>query len=358
MRARPRTLVVALLFLLPGALAAQVASRADLDRDLERLSKGERIAGVPPADSVVAGNHVVPSGTVYKGTIVSQGSLSILGRVEGSAISLKGDVTVGPGASITGDAVAVGGRVIAEGEVLGEMRTMASLPFIGPSAATPAVRNATKRTTDAVLIVAVTFAILLFIALGVLLFAGRNLDEVVGTLETKFVSAFWYGLIGQAMALPVLLVLILALVLSLIGILLIPFAIVAYAIAAAGLVTLGFLAVARLIGNAIWRREGTERGRALGALAVGVALFFALWMVGALLTWAPLAATVFRAAAFAATWSAMTLGLGAAILSRAGSHRKVAGQATRSPELAVWQTPTPVAGVVAARRVVAAREAH
>ena len=74
-----------------------------------------------------------------------------------------------------------------------------------------------------------------------------------------------------------------------------------------------------------------------------------LMMIAALLTWAPMAATVIRAAALAASWSAMTLGLGAAILSRAGTHRRIAS-GTRPVELAVWQTPTPVAGVVAARR--------
>ena len=123
--------------------------------------------------------------------------------------------------------------------------------------------------------------------------------------------------------LPVLLILIVALAVSVIGILLIPFAIVAYAIACAGLVTLGFLAVARLVGGAVWRGgDASARARAFGAIALGVAIFFALWMVAALLTWAPLAATVVRAAALAATWSAMTLGLGAAILSRAGTHRR------------------------------------
>ena len=122
--------------------------------------------------------------------------------------------------------------------------------------------------------------------------------------------------------------------------------------------TLGFLAVAQLIGGAVWRRRyGDERARALGALVVGVAIFFALWLVAALLVWAPLAATVVRAAAIAATWAALTLGLGAAILSRAGTHRRVAS-GSRPVELAAWQTPTPVAGVVAARRPVAvAKEA-
>jgi hypothetical protein len=49
----------------------------------------------------------------------------------------------------------------------------------------------------------------------------------------------------------------------------------------------------------------------------------------------------------------MTLGLGAAILSRAGTHRRVAA-GTRPVELASWQTPTPLTGVVAARRPTAA----
>jgi hypothetical protein len=150
-------------------------------------------------------------------------------------------------------------------------------------------------------------------------------------------------------------VLVVALTLSLIGILLIPFAVVAYAIAIAGLVTLGFLAVAQLVGGAVWRstRDTTARSRALRALAVGLAIFFALWMIAAALEWSPLSATIVRAAALAVTWTAMTLGLGAAILSRAGTHRKVVA-GTRPVELASWQTPTPLTGVVAARRPVAA----
>jgi hypothetical protein len=98
------------------------------------------------------------------------------------------------------------------------------------------------------------------------------------------------------------------------------------------------------------------RSRALIALAIGLSAFFALWIVAALLTWAPLAASVVRAAALAATWAAITLGLGAAILSRAGTHRRIPS-GTRPVELASWQTPTPLTGVAAARRPAAAREA-
>jgi hypothetical protein len=361
MPARLRTLAVALLSLLPCALAAQGSSRADVTRDLERLAKGELIADLPVADSVSPGARTVPAGTTVHGTIVARGPVDVSGTVDGSVVSLSGDVNVHRGGVVTGDALSVGGRVLADsGKVNGEMRAMASLPtLLGARLLVADTRTPSQRTADAARMVAGIFGILLIIALGVVLFAGRNLDEVVTTIERRFSRAFWVGLLGQLFLLPALLVLIVALALTLIGVLLIPFAIVAYAIACAGLVTLGFLAVARLVGGAMLPgADSSHNRRVLGALALGIAAFFVLWMVAALLTWAPLAATVVRAAALAATWVAMTLGLGAAIQSRAGTHRKVVS-AGRPVELAAWQTPTPVAGVVAARRQTAAvREAR
>jgi hypothetical protein len=286
---------------------------------------------------------------------VAQGPVVVLGTVEGSVVSLGADVTVSAGGHVTGDVLSVGGRVIADsGRVDGEMRTMSALPALLDAPA-PVARASTpaERTIAATKIVAGSFGVLLIVAIGVLLFAGPNLQEVVETVELRFARAFWIGLAGQLLILPGLVVLCIALAVTLIGVLLIPFAIVAYAIAIAGLVTLGFLAVAQLIGSAGWRHRNTsERTRVFGSLVIGVAIFFALWLVAALLVWAPLAATVVRAAAIAASWAALTLGLGAAILSRAGTHRRLAS-GSRPVELAAWQTPTPVAGVVAARRPAA-----
>lgn len=351
----------ALFVLIPCALTAQGQSRGALDRDLERLRTGEAIQDLPPVDSVAPGARTIAAGTTVKGTVVARGPVLVAGRVDGSVVSLAGDVTVRPGGWVTGHAIAVGGRVIADsGRVDGEMRSMATLPSaLGALPLVADVRSPARRTMDAVTNVVGSFCILLIIAVGVVLFAGRNLDEVVAAIQTKFARAFWFGLLGQLVALPALLVLIVGLALSLIGILLIPFAIVAYAIAYAGLVTLGFIAVARLVGGAIWRGgESASRTRTFMAVAIGLAAFISLWVLGALTTWAPMAATVVRAAALAATWAAMTLGLGAALLSRAGTHRRIAG-ITRPVELAAWQTPTPVVGVVAARRPVAsAREAR
>jgi hypothetical protein len=360
MRPHLRALLTLVAALLPSALRAQSDSTRELSRVLERLAKGEQIQGLPPADSVAPAGRVVPAGATVRGTIVARGPVDVGGTVEGSVVSLSGDVTVRPTGRVTGDVVAVAGRVVADGRVDGEMRTMSALPTL-PQAivAAPDTRTALERTMDAVRVVAGSFAVLLVIAIGVLLFAGPNLSEVVETVERRFSRAFWVGLAAQLLILPGVVVLCIALALTLIGILLIPFAAVAYAIAVAGLVTLGFLAVAQLIGSALWRgRESSERARAFGGLVVGIAIFFALWFVAGLLVWAPMAATVVRAAAVAATWAAMTLGLGAAVLSRAGTHRRLAS-GSRPVELAAWQTPTPITGVVAARRPAAvAKEAR
>jgi hypothetical protein len=354
MRPPLRAAIALVAALLPSALVAQANGSRDLGRALQQLAKGEQIAGLPPADSVSPAGRTVPAGSTVKGTIVARGPVDVAGTVEGSVVSLGGDVLVRRGGHVTGHALSVGGRVVADsGLVDGEMRTMSTLPsLVEPAIVLSDTRSAAERTIAAVKVVAGSFGVLLIVAVGVLLFAGPNLAEVVQTVELKFARAFWVGLAGQLLILPGLVVLCIALALTLIGVLLIPFAIVAYAIAIAGLVTLGFLAVAQLIGAAVWRRQGVEeRARAFGTLVVGVAIFFALWLVAALLVWAPLAATVIRAAAVAASWAALTLGLGAAILSRAGTHRRLAS-GSRPVELAAWQTPTPVTGVVAARRPV------
>jgi hypothetical protein len=346
------------LVVAPLLLRAQQVPRGVNDRDLERLRVGEHVALLPPADSVAPGARSVAAGTTVKGTVVARGPVDVFGRVDGSVVSLAGDVKVHHGGVVTGDAIAVGGRVIADsGQVDGEMRAMSVLPaLVSPAGALADQRSAAQRTADSVKAVAGSFAILLVIAVGVFLFAGPNLDEVALTLQGRFGRAFWYGVLGQLLVLPGLLVLICALALTIIGILLIPFAVVAYGIAVAGLATLGFLAVCRLVGDGLWRGgTASARGRALATLFVGVSVFLALWLVASLLTSAPYASVIIRAAAVAATWAAMTLGLGAAILSRAGTHRRVAG-GTRPIELAAWQTPTPVAGVVAARRTSGVRE--
>jgi hypothetical protein len=141
---------------------------------------------------------------------------------------------------------------------------------------------------------------------------------------------------------------------TVIGILLIPFAIVAFILAVAGLLTLGFLAISRLTGESIspaTNKRYHSRGASLRALVIGVTIYMGLWVLASAFAWAPMIETVLRIIAVAITWVATTAGLGAAVISRGGTRR--AGGPT--PAAAAvndlpWQTPTPVTGVVAARR--------
>ena len=145
----------------------------------------------------------------------------------------------------------------------------------------------------------------------------------------------------------------LMIVIAIIGILLIPFAVVAYVVALAGLVTLGFIAVARFTGRAFVPDGGPSRAAHLRSLFAGLIIYLGLWLLAAAFTWNPIAGAILRAIAVAGSWVALTFGLGAAIVSRAGTRRD--GERARTAKVVddlAWQTPTPVTGVVAARRPV------
>lgn len=338
---------------------SQFAYRAKLRTQLFLLHAFGDDQQIPAADRFQRGSRAIAAGTTVAGPIgIAEGDLDVFGHVNGDVVVLGGDVVVHPGGEITGDAMAVDGHVrVVGGRVTGDTRSMNGFAaHMGASAATPPMT-----TVDAVKLVIGWFAVLFIIGVGVMVFAETNLDGVVVALERGFGRAFWLGLLGQVALLPVLLLLCVGLTLTIIGVLLIPFAIVAYVIAVIGGVTLGFLAVARLTGGAIVRsRAATPRALTLGALFAGLLIYLALWMVAALFTWNPLAGSVLRGVAIAVSWVAATLGFGAAIASRAGTQRPGAARpAPRPADDLAWMTPTPVTGVAAARRpVVPAPERH
>lgn len=310
----------------------------------------------PVADSFKVGPQAVPAGSTYEGTYaVARGDLQVRGRITGNAIAVHGDVIVYPGGSVAGNAIAVDGRVrTAGGVVEGDVRSIRGLTGnLLARAAGSGAAPAPLSTWGAMKQVLGWFAILVAIGIGVLLFAERNLDGVVHVLDTQFARSFWVGLLTQIAAIPALTILLLALVVSLLGILLIPFAVVAYIIALAGLVTLGFLAVSRFTGRAFFRGARDSRAVHLRSLFVGLIVYLGLWFVAATFSWTPVAGSILRAIALAGSWVGLTFGLGATMLSRAGTRRPGdrAARAVPVSDLS-WQTPTPVTGVVAARRPV------
>lgn len=357
----PRRLLLVLLLLgAPAPLLAQT-SPPDVAARLGALRAELVGLTLPEPDRFAAAGRNVAADEVLPGPIAAVGTLRIDGTVEGDVFALDGDVIVGPTGRVTGAAVAIGGEVrAAPGAVIGEQRRIsgALLPTPPPSAATVLSQRLSLTVGWA--------TIVLLIGMGLLFFGGGTLDTIGRTLDERFGRAFAVGLLALLGAVPTLILACVALALTLLGILLIPFVVVAAVLAYAGLVVLAFLASARLLGHALLRSPiGTDRAAALRALAVGVLAFSGLWVGAALTDTMPLAGIVLRIVAIGSTGAAITAGLGATLLSRGGSRplrtppppRPVGGPPRPDPttpgDLPAWQTPTPVSGVAAIKRPVA-----
>lgn len=333
----------------------QIPARSRDTSGLAQQIQQQRDSGnthLPDAERFTFGDRSIAERTSVDGPVaVAKGNLDVYGTINGDAVTLDGDIRVHRGGRITGDAWAAAGSVIIEGGVVdGQKRAFsAHLPV---SARTP---SRPLTTIESIKLTIGWFALLMIIGLGVMVFADANLDGVVLGLERGFAKSFFIGVAGQVLLMPALVVLTAALAVTVIGILLIPFAIVIYVIAVAGLVTLGFLAVSRLTGVAFTSDRGTTspRGVHLRALFTGLIVYLALWLLAAAFAWNPVIGSVARAAAFAITWVAATVGLGAAITSRAGTVRPGNASGKSPVDEYAWQTPTPVTGVAAATRKVA-----
>jgi hypothetical protein len=313
----------------------------------QRRAQGDN--RLPDASSFTIGDRTIAADSTVRGTIaVARGNLDVFGTIDGDAVTLGGNLRVHNGGRVTGDAWAVGGTLSIDGGVVeGERRAIAVPKYTGTR-----VARAPLTVWEAFKLAVGWFAVLAIIGIGVMLFADANLDGVVAELERGVARAFWVGLAGQLLALPGLLIVVVGLAITVLGLLLVPFAIVAYIVAAAGLLTLGFLAAARLLGGGFAPDDGTAspRGVHLRALFLGLLVYLALWVATALFSHTPVVGSVLRVLAVAVTWVAATAGLGATISSRAGTHRATAAASKYTGDELAWQTPTPVSGVAASSR--------
>ncbi len=339
----------------PGVFAQGASSTSPANREalVSEIRRDLPQVTLPAADSITTGARAIAAGATVSGPVATWGGdLEVLGTVDGDVVAFDGDVIVGVNGRVNGDVLAVRGETRITGAVAGSvMRLEGNLAAV-PIAPVGARVGSTWRPLGVAL---GTLGMLLVMGIGVLIFAGPTLESVVEVLEQRLSRSFLIGIGAELALLPGLLLLCVGLAVTVLGVLLIPFAIVAYALAVAGAVTLGFLAVAAVVGGAIGRRRAsmgmTTRAASLRAMMIGVVTLLVLWVVAAAFVWSPLGAAIVRLVAAAFTWVAITAGFGAVILSRIGSRRV---EAHAEPEVVLddlsWQTPTPVSGVAAARR--------
>jgi hypothetical protein len=363
--ARAATLHVVALALLAigaGSNSAGAQQRAahispdSLGKALAALRESTDSAWIPSAEKFAFGDSTVAANHRASGPVaIAGGTLHVRGTIDGDAVTYGGDIVVHQGGSIRGNAYAILGKVVLDGgSIDGDTRSLAGdLRRISvPSGS--AVRSPPSLTLHALALAGGWLAVLVIVGIGVLIFASANLDAVSDALERGFGKALLAGIATQLALAPALALLCVGLALTILGVLLIPFAVVAYVLAAAGLVTLGYLALARNAGRSVLgasdSSEGERRAVALRTLVYGLLLLMVPWLAAGALAWSPRLELLARIVAVAVTWVAATAGLGAAVVSRGGVRRAAAPAAQRAMNTASWATPTPVSGITAARR--------
>jgi hypothetical protein len=348
-----------------GAHAAAIAERIETrekyasltgsrrTRLLKRISVDPEGVRLPPADSIGMDDIVIAVGAT-SGRIATMGRIDVHGTVRGNVVAIGEDVIVHRGGRITGDAVSVGGTVVLDGgTVEGEMRSISEV--VAPIAA-PVQRAGFLDVLGDMQDVMGALVIMVLLGFATLVFAEDRLRVVTETIEQRFSRSMMFGLVAEVSFIPTMIIVPLLLVITIVGIVLAPFAVVAIGLLGAALALLGFLAMSRVAGQALTRSAApaSPRGVELRSMLAGLFFFFGLWLLAAMLGWVPILGSVLRALAVVLTWAAVTVGLGAAVISRGGSRRRTV-PATPAPDSLpdiAWQTPTPISGIAAARRPV------
>jgi hypothetical protein len=210
-----------------------------------------------------------------------------------------------------------------------------------PAAGAPALQILFEGVRNVVAI----FVALAMIGFGTVFFARRYLEVIADTASNAFGRSLVVGLLGQLLLLPTLAMLIVGLIFTIVGILLLPFAVLAFVIGACAAALGGYLAVAHAIGETVTRRRMANGAfvrspNAYGYLFTGLIGLLGLWAAAALFGWAGPVVFVFRFLAIVVTWLAATVGFGAVLLSRAGMRETFAGRhlGDLSGEY-LWATP-------------------
>jgi hypothetical protein len=324
---------------------------------LRRDDKALRVT--VPGGSARRGDFSLGSSEDLKGNLlVVDGDADVYGSLRGNLVTVDGDVVVHPGGVVSGDVLTLGGKVRDEGgEIGGEVRTLQSAPpqprVVGAAAASVSAFQSVLRRVAGVLGVFLTLCALGF---GLVMFGRQNLEVVSDTVSHSFGRAFVTGLLGQVLLLPTFGMLVVGLILSVAGILLLPFAVAVFAMLTVIAVVGGYLAVAHAMGETYTRRR-MALGVVIGSpnsyryLLVGLVGLASVWAAWALFGWVPIAGSIVWGAAFFVSWLLGTAGFGAALLSRAGIKGNFAGRLLPPEALTdeyLWATPQ--FGVPAGRR--------
>jgi len=323
-------------------LAGTRVEVAEARREVGRATAQARGTGV----SVLTGDHVVGPGEVVQGDmVVVEGDLTVRGEIRGNAVVTGGDLRLEEGGKVLGDAVVTGGQVLNRGgRVLGEMLTLA-----GEGAAViPTAPRAPKPPPQVVRLsrsswfddigqgIAGIFSTLAFgmvlagIGAGIVFYGIPYLRAVSDTVRKQTGRSAAVGLAASFLVIPAFVLLIVALAISIIGIPVLLVAVPLYPLAVVAALGFGLLAVAHVIGEYTAEQRGSfdfNYRNAYAYVFFGIGLLLAPLLAGhviGMVGFIGWVGTLLKVLGALILLAAATLGMGAVILSRAGTRPPVA----------------------------------
>lgn len=302
------------------------------------LGDGDRI-------SVLGGNRTIEEGEVVRDVVVIGGNLRVRGEVSGDAVVVGGNLILYESGRIHGDVVVAGGRFQNQGGTIGgELRTMDRVPGVAAEVQRE-VREGRHRSSIMSRVgrgfAGIISTLALVVVLGglgaALVFYGHPyLETVNDTLRSSTLRSGAVGLAALFLVLPAFVLLIVALAVSIVGIPLLLVAIPLYPVAVMAAATFGLLASAHALGERTSEQRSPfdlNRRNSYAYLFTGLVILFAPVVAGYLVGMTPFlgwVGSLIKFFAYVAIWAALTAGLGAVVLSRAGTRRDFA-RPTPSP---------------------------
>jgi len=345
---------------LPGEMVGRQETQDQLLQLLSRAERlpalGEALRGVETGQIVlhVGEGYRLPAGERVDATLVLvDGDGELTGTVTGDLVVVGGSVSLQDGSLIQGDVRLAEARLFRNGgEVEGEIRTLEGwrpreeVTAVAPAGPEPPAAGAASRVQDrrgpAVLrpfrhifagLAGLTQTVVAFLLLAgagwaAVHFAGDRLQVVADTAREGPLRAALVGVAGAFLVLPAWILGVIALAISIVGILALPFWVVLFPVAVAVAALFGALGVALLLGEWILEQDfqGLERFRSsnrVHAVTVGVAaLLLALALANVVRMAGPLLGFfrgLLSVAGVLALLGAAAVGLGSLLLSRGGA---------------------------------------
>lgn len=260
---------------------------------------------------------VVAEGDTVDGDVVSiGGSITVRGYVAGDAVSVGGSIVLESPGVIEGDVVSIGGGIEkgAGTRVGGDKTELSFLGFrhIYPLAGLRGVPRLYAIGAFSALWKVVSVVVLLIITVLLVLFLPTPTKRLSRTIESHLPRSILFGILGEVAILP----LCVLLAVSLVGIPLIPVALIAYGAA----FLFGLAGVGLLVGEIFLKRAGATTISSIAAVAIGLVLIELFSLLGALLSPVPGLGAFVSILGLVVLYFAWTVGLGSVILTVFGTR--------------------------------------